>query len=368
MLRASATHYCAEAGLSGGDALRAVVLALCDHKSISVWEASRFDPPPEGWPDKRHVQQGALLAATIFNNAAVAERLLACGRDLAVFDDWLPGCHFRPPAYLAVYHGSHDVARVFSQMSSGVREGYRHSGIVSACAASGSPENLEAFWGEAPLERVDVGDPRLLRNITSDALSDLCYSGNPDAIELYRKLSFERRGLSAPAPLEDMSESERYHITWRLYRPSRQWVDEAAYRGDIQMLKYLLEIVFPLHQYPRNLSMAEAAGAFQTDAVKWLLQHGASVTKGHPLQKAAAAGSFEISKILIENGADVHAGKVPPISCAVRMEHTGLVNLLVKNGALTRKGRKKALQVADECGLDSMAELIQSYSKTARKG
>lgn len=367
-LRASATRYCAEAGLSGDDALAAVVRALCGTKPLYGRTESWFDPPPEWWPHEGHIEQGALVAATIFNNAVVAEQLLARRRGAAIMEEE-PGVrsHFNNPAYLALYYGSRDVVRVFKRMSRGEGEDYYFSNIVDACADSGSAEDLEALWGEAPLEPLDVGSPDLPSTITREALLSQSLTGNPDMIELYRKLSFESRGFSAPALLKDTPESERYNTTQSFPYTIRELVERASSRGHIRMLEYLLEVVFPLNQCPRNLSVAATAGAFQTEAVEWLLGHGASVTKGRPLEEAVCAGSFEITKMLIENGADVHAGYVPPIACAVRIEHAGIVDLLVKNGALTRKGREKALKVADGHGLDSMAELIHSYSKKARR-
>lgn len=75
LLRRSAERYCSEAGLSRGDALRDVVWALCDRKTLLLeggvfW----FESSPEGWVRGRFIEQGTLVAAIIFDNAAVAER------------------------------------------------------------------------------------------------------------------------------------------------------------------------------------------------------------------------------------------------------------------------------------------------------
>ena len=62
------------------------------------------------------------------------------------------------------------------------------------------------------------------------------------------------------------------------------------------MLRYLLEDVYPLHQYPGTLLVPDAAGAFRTDSVKLLLQHGGTVGRGkrHPVVEAVSAGSLEL--------------------------------------------------------------------------
>lgn len=71
--------------------------------------------------------------------------------------------------------------------------------------------------------------------------------------------------------------------------------------------------------------------------------------------------------MLIKAGADVRAGHDPPIACAVRLEHAGIVELLAKNGALTRRGWKISKEVIREHGLDSMEELLMnSCGKWAR--
>ena len=56
-------------------------------------------------------------------------------------------------------------------------------------------------------------------------------------------------------------------------------------------------------------------------------------------------------RIVVEHGASVHADGIPPLARAVQLEHAGIVDFLVKNGALTRDGREKALGVALEHGL-----------------
>jgi ankyrin repeat protein len=88
-----------------------------------------------------------------------------------------------------------------------------------------------------------------------------------------------------------------------------------------------------------NLILAADSG--NTDAVLWLLNHGADINAQTdegvtPLMYAAQNGNLEVVKILVLNGADVNLiniDNVPALMSAVQMQHEEIVDYLLQEGA-----------------------------------
>lgn len=177
-------------------------------------------------------------------------------------------------------------------------------------------------------------------------------------------MPFEKSGREPPPRTTD--NGREY---WGLYiapeLTCNYIVRNAAFHGHIRMLEYLFNLGFDVNfesTASARSPLATAAGAFQTAAVKWLLQHDAPVNDGWALTEAAKAGSLEIVCMLVSYGADVRVGSPLPIVSAVKIEHTAMVDYFQKHGALTPGAREEALNEARDLGLESMVELIESYS------
>ena len=361
VLRESAVRYCAEAGLSGNDDLRDVLEALCDRFAICARRNSWFHPPPKSWPPLWHIWQGALVAAAILNNASVAERILTHPRRGAVgiVEGGGQGTFFNNPSQVAIYFGSRDVVEVFARLARREREKFDHHTIVEECAYRRSPQNLMALWDVVP---VDLDEEPVLADITEMALSKMIMTDSPDMVEVYRKLACESLGLSAPVPLKDMPEQERKEMILDQDMPYdyKDDIDSVVSLGHARMVEFLLETVLPSRYGHQNGLVAVAARGFHTEAVRYLLRFGADAKKGEALAEAAGAGSLDICRMLIENGASPQLGDPLPIVRAVKIEHIGIFDMLWENGALTEEAKRQALGVARELGLGSMVSLLES--------
>jgi ankyrin repeat protein len=101
------------------------------------------------------------------------------------------------------------------------------------------------------------------------------------------------------------------------------------------------------------------------DAVDLLLEHGADPNysilqqRGSPLITATAGGSFDIIRKLLDHGANVGDVAWHPLENAVRLEHTAMVELMLKLHNRSDSERRHVLKEVIENGLDSMVLLLQ---------
>lgn len=183
------------------------------------------------------------------------------------------------------------------------------------CSRNARPDNLGATWEVLPL---DVYDPDNFWVITVRPLGKMYLSGNPGLVELFRDTPFEKSGREPPPRTTNMGKED-----WGLYMAPELTCNDilrnAVFHGHIRMLEYLFNLGFDVY-FESTASakslLATAAGAFQTTAVKWLLQHDAPVNDEWAVTKATKAGSLEIVRMLVCYGADVRVGSPLPIISA----------------------------------------------------
>jgi hypothetical protein len=148
----------------------------------------------------------------------------------------------------------------------------------------------------------------------------------------------------------------------------------AAYRGNSDLVTYLLEIGTPVNGDPKDgthnpLSSAARKGHF--GVVSILLKHGADPNRAfrqHPYPRmnalvcAARGGSLAIARLLLEHGAMANEGSVPAIYYALQQEDMGMFRLLRKHGALLSNLPSGFVESLREMGLESMIKLIAEES------
>jgi ankyrin repeat protein len=82
---------------------------------------------------------------------------------------------------------------------------------------------------------------------------------------------------------------------------------------------------------------------------------------GTPLAAAAQAGSLSMLRKLLRAGARIVSNDKRTLYCAVMVEHTAMVELLLEMGAGDANDLSKILEWALEEGLESMAEVLQRH-------
>ncbi|KAI0200203.1 ankyrin [Astrocystis sublimbata] len=154
----------------------------------------------------------------------------------------------------------------------------------------------------------------------------------------------------------------------RPYSPDyrRRWLvrrfQGAARNGEVSLMEYLAEFGLSVNvEYPgEDCLISLAASKGRKDAVRWLLDRGASMDDS--LQAAVSHGSFGITRLLLEHGAIHDDGVVQEaIIESVRTENEALFGLLISYGArLSMERFAKAMQIAETEQLESMQRLLEN--------
>lgn len=124
---------------------------------------------------------------------------------------------------------------------------------------------------------------------------------------------------------------------------SDPWLRGAAQIGALPIVKMLIELGIDLNDETSGGTPLWTACAFgQIDVARWLLDHGARVNQVRQgqvtcdaLKSAASNGHFDIVKLLVERGADIHAS-LHGINALMDAEfggHTEIANYLRSLGA-----------------------------------
>jgi hypothetical protein len=164
--------------------------------------------------------------------------------------------------------------------------------------------------------------------------------------------------LAQPSAEEDLSHLLIFHARW----------------GNLSMVRYLLDIgvsVDALSYFKRKTPLAAACQGGHEEVVDLLLERGANPNfeaenprRRTALPKAASSGSLTMVRKLLDHGAHINEPvdfweRWPAIWWAVAIEHTAMIQLLLERGAsLEGWIGETALEMSEELGLDSMAEML----------
>ena len=158
-------------------------------------------------------------------------------------------------------------------------------------------------------------------------------------------------------------------------------IEQHAVKGNVEVLRHMFDKGVPAnkpiicqwrsgHEHPRGF-LTQAARHHRVEVVKLYLERCADLSnESHNgvLFDAAAAGSFDIVKLLVDYGADVLHCRYNdrfPVVGAIWVEHVAMFHYLREKGGLTRESWKAALETATEQGLDSMVDLLNDWQVEA---
>lgn len=142
-------------------------------------------------------------------------------------------------------------------------------------------------------------------------------------------------------------------------------INGACMLGYFEIVKLLVEKGVDIHQqdgeYPLNYAVRE--GHFEI--VKYLVEHGANIhaRNNHPLHDAALKGYFDIVKYLVSKGADIHSNGEYALSISAYEGFYEQTKWLLEQGADVNKLKPFFIDGALEKGTTQMKTLLKKYIK-----
>ncbi|KAI1745414.1 hypothetical protein F4680DRAFT_465380 [Xylaria scruposa] len=325
------------------DALRDCVFDLCrlwiEFKSpcLDYWfrcEKSLTQPFDEN--DERFLQ--ALLAAAAWTNeVALVHELLPFFRDSPHMISLRPGdpTTFSPvfgyPIPMAARRGHNEIMSLL--IDAVITNGFRDHFVLG-----------EALWSAVRGNQLSTVElilkPQLI--LESGFYNSCLHHGlrHTADINIFKRLAPIARG-------QDF---------WILSR----WVCDAASNGNLAILKHLIEEEgakpteweWPLEEAARNGRM---------DALVYLLRKGFPLRPGLPLS-AAKSRNPDVMRVIIEAGTqqNTYLEPGPALVTATERENDRVVRLLLRceHVKINDEYKARALQRAEELGLESMAEML----------
>lgn len=141
-------------------------------------------------------------------------------------------------------------------------------------------------------------------------------------------------------------------------------LQQAAYKGHVEITKFLLEIHRQRGEFPEKDLLSDILGNVAEhghfEVAKLMLENGADVhyDSDIALRSASDNGEIEIVKLLLQYGADVHAENDEALRSASGNGETEIVKLLLENGADVHAVDGEALMSASECGYTEIVKLL----------
>jgi ankyrin repeat protein len=135
----------------------------------------------------------------------------------------------------------------------------------------------------------------------------------------------------------------------------------ASKNGHTDIVKLLIENGADIHAID-DYALIYASENGHTDIVNLLIENGADIhaKDDYALIWASKKGYIEIVKLLIENGANIHAKDDYALRWASENGHTDIVKLLIKSGADIHAKDDYALIWASANGHTDIAKLLKS--------
>lgn len=300
-----------------------------------------------------------LSAAAYFGYLPLAKRLISDGHCPTSDNDLFP-----PPIQLAAWTGNTDMLRLFQEHLPEFEEikpprwGQTWRGKTGPGSIKGA-----VLHGDMDLIRLAIYPPS--RSIPHN--TDFC--GQP-----FGHVNPESEpGYSLRGALYNVKSWETFKYLDSFFEASILTSETSASLllaryselGNVEIVRQLLEAGADIHGGKRhNCNPLHIAVRYcQEDVVNLLLERGADPSchdlqqRGNPLTAAARGGSLAIVRKLLD-----HGGKLLdwwPLSHAVRLEHTAMVELLLDHDIDADSSRSIVLKEAISAGLESMVQLLQ---------
>jgi len=158
-------------------------------------------------------------------------------------------------------------------------------------------------------------------------------------------------------PIGDVYENPGEHKKYKAHEVNLKYVGKV-----IDNIKMLIKEGANVHAKD-DYALRRAAGNGHYNVVKLLLKYGANVhaNNDYALRRAAENGHYGTVKLLIENGADIHAKDDYALYWAAGNGHYDIVKLLIENGADIHARDDYALRLARYNDDKKMIKLLESY-------
>ncbi|PVH97168.1 hypothetical protein DM02DRAFT_674295 [Periconia macrospinosa] len=346
---------------STGAELKPTIRALCWMKLIQAWDLRQLEKqqPNRQIPVEvtRARNSSPLLRAAVYlGNVAMVQKLLP-----ELGNPPSPHSPISNLVFVVAWGGHVEILELFQAIEDTRDSGGPMNAIFHAIRGAALGGNMDALrFTIARAERI-IGNMHLRPRMAyaSFLKGHLFQVACNDAIslEIFRYLSsaymMDRHVCTAADQHLDYNHASSYY----------------AFLGNQEIVRYILDIDFSgckpdcSRSYKPCLvnTLSMAALSNHTAIVDMVLERHVNpnkyskMYKGFPLAAAAAGGTMEIVRKLLDAGAMVNEMALME---AVRLEHTAMTELFLEWGSLDSDVRKNIREFAVKEGLESMAELL----------
>lgn len=320
-----------------------------------------------------------LSAATYFSCFSLVKDLLGQGYEPKDDNELFPS-----PMYIAAWTGQAAMLELMQEYMPDYEElRAGKPGMYSRSKVEAQPLYGAAIRGDMDMVRLALYPPS--RTIPPDNPDDQGKEGyvpgselvlgfKPGHIPMGTKLraytAAAMRNTSSPAVYRYLRDflGQLSHSPLSLCNP----LAEKALVGDMVMVRYLLDDGADVVGKDANKAppLLHAVRSCHEDIVDLLLERGAdpnewgSCHHGTVLTAAAKAGSLRILQKLVDAGAKMGSRRESStLRYAVELEHTAMVELLLRMGVGGEKERRRIMGMAKDDGLESMVEVMESWEQ-----
>lgn len=322
-----------------------------------------------------------LLSAAIFlgETSLLVTKLLSQGYEPPWCDDM-----FHSPMFIAAWTGQPDMVRLLQDHLFGVGKPPNHCYHPLRCRVGPSPLSGAALRGDMDMVRLCLYPPCRIRDVSGND------GPSPSETSIH---GFEPGTIPSGARLGRYIETALLRSkTVEVYKYLDSLIDdttrdpptestkdkhlvEFAARGNISVARYLLESGANL-TYKQDSRVPEggvtplgrAVKQKQFEMVDFLLQQGADPNgydggfPGTVLSTAVATGSLAMVRTLLNMGANIHHPDIAfcTLSRALDLKDMAMVELLLDLGVGNDIAMARALQKAEQKGLESMVALLKA--------
>lgn len=355
----------------------------------TVWPGMRKYWHDGGKPWPPDPSLNLLSAASYFGCMSLVRDLLEEGCDPTKHNDLFP-----PPMYLAAWTGRADVLQLIQEYLPDFEDADPGNIYANFRSKIGPPSLIgAAVRGDMDMVKLALYPPSRSLPSSDTAHDKIVEIGYRDASST-SVIGVEPGSVRDDTKLYDYISSgvhrarspEIYQYLTSFLEPADAKEDlktlnnelaERARRGDIVMVRYLLELgADPAAKGPPNgTALWQAIREFHTEVVDLLLERGANPREPgkrnrKPLVAAAKVGSMSMLRKLLDAGAVLSENPRDDnimLRDAVKLEHTAMVEFLMNSGVATQKARRCVMEWAVKQELESMVELLRPWVMSGEK-